>query len=479
MPRDERGAATLPHDLEAEQALLASVLIERDPASAIRVLRRARRYFYSPRTAAIADAILTLDDADQPPDLILIRAELERTGQLEKIGGPAYLVESFAGQARGANVAAYGRRIAAVGWRRAVAQRASGLLDAAGNGVTDRDLAELVETIAEMDRPGESMPHETVAEILARPRPEAHQLVEGLWGEREITWLAGDGGIGKTWVGLHIVACLASGRPVFGRYPVTRPLQVGILDLERSPVSLDDRLHMVCAGLDIESTMRIQVIRRRLVLDDPQDAPRLADHVRETGVEWLLVDSLQAGMEGDDCSAQDIQRVFRTCLYPVRDAGCTVQVIDHLRKMRGDRTLDAVSEALHGSKRKRNAVDSLIGLARRQEALAWQPDKSNHREIPEAGRLRVVFQDGRVTVEWAGSLDAASDEIQDAIAALLADTQLPRGDVVGRLSQFSATGIDRAWASMRRRGIGDSIRVGKQSVWFLTQTNDKRDERPK
>ena len=79
-----------PHDLEAEQAVLGSMLTDKDAViSSIEVLRPSS--FYREDNRLIYEAILNLYNNSEPIDIITLKAELESTGKFEQIGGLEYL----------------------------------------------------------------------------------------------------------------------------------------------------------------------------------------------------------------------------------------------------------------------------------------------------------------------------------------------------------------------------------------------------
>ena len=81
-----------PHDLEAEQAIIGSMLTDKDAViSAIEVLKEDD--FYREDNKAIYSAILNLYNRAEPIDIITVKAELESMGKFEKIGGLEYLAE--------------------------------------------------------------------------------------------------------------------------------------------------------------------------------------------------------------------------------------------------------------------------------------------------------------------------------------------------------------------------------------------------
>ena len=80
-----------PHDIEAEQAILGSMLTDKDAViSAIEVLKEDM--FYRDDNKTIYSAILSLYAKAEPIDIITVKAELVSIGMFEKVGGLEYLV---------------------------------------------------------------------------------------------------------------------------------------------------------------------------------------------------------------------------------------------------------------------------------------------------------------------------------------------------------------------------------------------------
>ena len=81
-----------PHDLEAEQAIIGSMLTDKDAViSAIEVLKEDD--FYREDNRLIYSAILNLYNRAEPIDIITVKAELEAMGKFEQVGGLEYLAE--------------------------------------------------------------------------------------------------------------------------------------------------------------------------------------------------------------------------------------------------------------------------------------------------------------------------------------------------------------------------------------------------
>ena len=75
-----------PNDVEAEQAIIGSMLTDRDAViSAIEILKIDD--FYREDNKTIYEAILNLYNRSEPIDIITVRAELESMGRLDNVGG--------------------------------------------------------------------------------------------------------------------------------------------------------------------------------------------------------------------------------------------------------------------------------------------------------------------------------------------------------------------------------------------------------
>ena len=80
-----------PNDVEAEQAVIGSMLTDRDAVIyAIEILKEED--FYREDNKTIYEAILNLYNRSEPIDIITLKAELTSMGTFEKIGGLEYIV---------------------------------------------------------------------------------------------------------------------------------------------------------------------------------------------------------------------------------------------------------------------------------------------------------------------------------------------------------------------------------------------------
>ncbi len=82
---------TLPNNLEAEQSVLGSILLDNEVFSHIEG-KLVAEHFYKEAHRKIFKAIEHLFNRDEPVDLVTLTEELRQTGNLESIGSVAYLI---------------------------------------------------------------------------------------------------------------------------------------------------------------------------------------------------------------------------------------------------------------------------------------------------------------------------------------------------------------------------------------------------
>ncbi len=84
------GDRTPPQDMAAEQSVIGSMLISKDAIASVSEVLRGPD-FYRPAHETIHDAIIDLFSRGEPVDMVTVAAELNRRGELQRIGGAPYL----------------------------------------------------------------------------------------------------------------------------------------------------------------------------------------------------------------------------------------------------------------------------------------------------------------------------------------------------------------------------------------------------
>ncbi|MGE4214727.1 MAG: replicative DNA helicase [Anaerotignaceae bacterium] len=81
-----------PHDIEAEQAILSSMFIDREAVAAAMELLTSDS-FYRPDHQLIFESAMELYSAGKPIDIITVKSRLEEKGVFEQVGGIAYIAQ--------------------------------------------------------------------------------------------------------------------------------------------------------------------------------------------------------------------------------------------------------------------------------------------------------------------------------------------------------------------------------------------------
>ena len=123
-PNEQTQQRSIPANLDAERAVLGSILI--DPDAIIKVANFLQPAdFFSERNGWLYAAMITLNQRGEPIDFVTVTEELDRRKQLTEVRGPAFITDMIAG----APTALYVEHYARIVERTAVLRR---LIGAAG-----------------------------------------------------------------------------------------------------------------------------------------------------------------------------------------------------------------------------------------------------------------------------------------------------------------------------------------------------------
>jgi len=99
---------TLPHNLEAERSVLGAILVHNDAFNlAAQVIDS--QDFYRDAHRRIFDRMVALNERHDAIDFVTLKEELSRNGELDEVGGPAYVASLADGVPRATNVEYYAR----------------------------------------------------------------------------------------------------------------------------------------------------------------------------------------------------------------------------------------------------------------------------------------------------------------------------------------------------------------------------------
>jgi replicative DNA helicase len=102
----DRGERTPPHNLDAERSVLGGILIRNDTYNHAAALIDGDD-FYRDAHRRIFNAMVELNERGDAIDLITLKEALTRTGEIEDVGGVAYLARLLDGVPKATNVEHY------------------------------------------------------------------------------------------------------------------------------------------------------------------------------------------------------------------------------------------------------------------------------------------------------------------------------------------------------------------------------------
>ncbi len=263
-----------PQDLDAEMALLGSMMMSRDAISEVIPIigREESHWFYLPVHQRLFEVLIDLyDDPTKAIDLIIVSDELRRRELLEFVGGQDYMVQLADSFAEWANAEHYARIVRDKGMLRDLIRCAAEIADEAYSGMDEaREILDSAEqkifNTTERRVAGQAVGIRDVVTRLARllqDRSEDSttglhtgftQLDEytGGFQRGDLIIMAARPSMGKTALGLTIAQHMA----------LVERIPVAFFSMEMSNDQVAQRLICSHSGIDL------QRLRRRMLSDE-------------------------------------------------------------------------------------------------------------------------------------------------------------------------------------------------------------------
>ena len=107
-PATASNERSLPNNLEAERCVLGAILIHNESFNVAAELIDANDFFRDAHRR-VFDKMVGLNERGQAIDFVTLKDELNRSGDLDEVGGPAYISALADGVPRSTNVDHYAR----------------------------------------------------------------------------------------------------------------------------------------------------------------------------------------------------------------------------------------------------------------------------------------------------------------------------------------------------------------------------------
>jgi replicative DNA helicase len=319
---------TLPHNLEAEKCVLGAILINNQAFNQAAEVIDAGDFFRDAHRR-IFDKMVLLSDRSDPIDLVTLKDELTRSGELDEAGGPAYISALTDGVPRSANVEHYAKIVKEKSTLRRLIQSANEVLGRAYDAEQDADdlLDEAERSIFQIAEGRMRSGFIRVGELV----DTGYQLIEQLQAQRGLVTGVPSGftdldemtsGFQKA--DLVIVAA----RPSMGKTSLVLNMavnaavdsgkSVGIFSLEMSKEQLFMRM--------LTSESRVDAHRFRGGFLGEQDYARLVDAFARLHDARVFI---------DDTPSVGILEMRAKCRRLKMEHGLDMIVIDYLQLMQG------------------------------------------------------------------------------------------------------------------------------------------------
>lgn len=231
------------HDLEAEAAVLGSMLI--DSGCIPQVLQGAQATDFGEPYRLIFEAMAAVHAAGKPLDIVVLRSQLSAAGKLDAVGGLETLLHLVEVVPSSANVLYYLQIVTELARRRALLRALAEAVEALDAGRNpDRVVSRLRGVLDGHALPaGRSLRPVTATELLTREVPERTVILSPWLRGQGLTMICASRGVGKTLIGLGCALAIATGSR-FLRWSAPEPRRVLFVDGELPLADLRARVQM-------------------------------------------------------------------------------------------------------------------------------------------------------------------------------------------------------------------------------------------
>jgi len=360
-----------PHNIEAERAILGSLLVE--PEGLPRVLAQLQTSdFYKEGHRKIFDAMLAVTDAGQGLDLLTTADALRRDAALEEIGGPAYLAQLAEEATLLTELPSYCAIIAEKARARDLIRIGTELIGQAyENGRPTRELitdgAGWLEALARRGAPAaEVFPAMTIGALcrLAIPDPTFH--VHSWVPAKALSFIVGDSEAYKSWFALLLAMSVAAGTMFLERFPT---VQAPTLVISEENGIAEDKRRVTCLGrghgLDIDALPCHIVSEASFSFDDPLRYAALRRYIDAHRIELVVFDSFVRVHRSKENDAGEMNRLYLDKMKPLIKDGVALVMLHHRRKVQhgpGQPQSTGDSDEIRGSGDIRAATHAVLFL---------------------------------------------------------------------------------------------------------------------
>jgi hypothetical protein len=222
---------------------------------------------------------------------------------------------------------------------------------------------------------------ETWREFASKSTAEVPCIVDGLWPEGAIGFIASPPKKGQTWLALSLAISVATGTQYLARFPVPTARPVLYLALEGHRAALTHRVGALMRGAGLNPdeelpNLHLSYKPRGINIADPGWAQHITDACAEINAQLVIVDVLRAAAVIKENSPEEFARMIAN-LSPLLDGVRSLALLHHFTKLSETSKERTPGERMSGSGAMYGALD--IGV--------YITGSDNH-----ARKLRVDFE---------------------------------------------------------------------------------------
>ncbi|HVL66532.1 MAG TPA: DnaB-like helicase N-terminal domain-containing protein [Vicinamibacterales bacterium] len=366
---------TAPHNLEAEKCILGAVLIHNEALKHAAALIDTKDFFRDAHRR-IFEKMVALSERGSAIDLITVKEELSKSGELEDVGGPAYIASLVDGVPRTANVEYYACIVRQDAVRRALGREANelsrvALSDPAAllNGFPQKHLDRLTRLIARLQTDKAQLRALRLSELdcyqFRRRQTLLTRAGTPIIRAGNLVQISALRGLGKTWLIQTINLVAATGGAALG-FAAPRPIRVVQVDGEMAGEEIQERYQQLRATLGVPASENLTIVAA-----DWQDRflPRLDTAEGQAAIEpfvapaeLVVFDNRSSLFDPEGEKEPGAWQPAQDYLLSLRRRGKAVIVVHHANRQGGAR----------GHSKPEDAMDLLIHLTRPQD---WRADQ--------------------------------------------------------------------------------------------------------
>lgn len=432
--------------------------------------------FGSPRHRVIWAAVLDLHRTNVIPDMVAVAALLKDRSQLNDAGGYPYVAGLVADPGTADSLEYYATLIRQAAAKRAFSKLGKGISELAlwspdrpEASVSARyhTLVRRADSVCDMaSRNGHqaSLVTKNVHQILTEPAPPLDWVYEPWLGAGDICVLAGEPGLGKSWLALSLMFSLALSLPFAGVEATSpRKMRVLYLDEENNQRLVRYRVGKLFSGMgltmwnvDPAVMLADYALEQGINFDDEASLGLLKRKVEELRPDWVIIDSLVRVHRRDENSNADMSALIGGTIKPlVRSVGAGAVIIHHLAKPSKERPAGAIGHRIRGASDIMGVADQVWGLEKIEDALQLTHIKC--RMGPESGPLMVEIEDVN-TGDGVRIVGASFERDAASIVMELFEhaTEIPRPAIIKALEGEGFRAASRTASNILRKLIGES-----------------------